>query len=78
MVFLYFSLIYLVNIHINFVYKINILGQKFAMLELKSIVSAILWNFELEAVDKPEDMNLMMDIVLRNKGPVFVKFKSRE
>lgn len=68
------------NIIIKMCRKILIylfVGQKFAMLELKSMYSAILWNYVLEPVHRPEDLEIEFDIVLRNKGPVYVKFTPR-
>lgn len=44
---------------------------------MKSIISSILWNYILEPVDTIEDLVPMFDIVLRNKGPVNVKFTPR-
>ena len=51
-----------------------LLGQKFAMMELKSLIGRILYNFYLEPVDKLEDMILIPDLVLRPKHPIRVKF----
>ncbi|CAH2102416.1 unnamed protein product [Euphydryas editha] len=55
----------------------NCIGQKFAMMEMKSSLSAILRNFELVPVTKPTDLQFMSDVVLRNSGPIFVKFVKR-
>lgn len=60
---------------ITFLYHFS--GQKFAMLELKSIVSSILRNFILEPIDTAEDMQLQQDVVLRNKKAIYVKFIER-
>lgn len=46
-------------------------------MEMKCVLASVLMNFVLEPVDKPEDMNLMFDIVLKNKNPVHVKFRPR-
>lgn len=52
-------------------------GQKFAILELKTIISSILRHFTLEPIDSAEDITLMVDLVLRMKGPLHVKFNPR-
>ncbi|KAG7310586.1 hypothetical protein JYU34_003379 [Plutella xylostella] len=55
----------------------NCIGQKFAMLELKSAVSKILRKFELHPVTRPEDIVFISDLVLRNTSPVYVTFVKR-
>jgi len=55
----------------------NCIGQKFAMLELKTAISTILRNFILEAVDTPKDIVLMMDLIIRPKNGIKMKFKPR-
>ncbi|RZC34622.1 p450 domain containing protein, partial [Asbolus verrucosus] len=45
----------------------NCIGQKFAMLELKAALCAILGNFILEPIDTPESIVVVVDIVLRTK-----------
>ncbi|KAK7579876.1 hypothetical protein V9T40_000505 [Parthenolecanium corni] len=55
----------------------NCLGQKFAMLELKIILSQIFRNFEVESLQKMEDMKCMPDIVLRPELGVQMKMKKR-
>ncbi|KAJ8683825.1 hypothetical protein QAD02_019617 [Eretmocerus hayati] len=52
----------------------NCIGQKFATMELKSLVSRILYNFRLEPIDRSSDMRLMADIVLRPLDPLRIKF----
>ncbi|KAL4712740.1 hypothetical protein ACJJTC_008037 [Scirpophaga incertulas] len=55
----------------------NCIGQKFAILEMKAAVAAILRKFELTPVTRPEDIRLSADLILRNDGPVLVKFVRR-
>lgn len=55
----------------------NCLGQKFAMLEMKSLISAVIRRYEMDPVDKPENISLMTDIVLRPKDGIHIKFKPR-
>ncbi|KAG5886304.1 hypothetical protein JTB14_003460 [Gonioctena quinquepunctata] len=56
----------------------NCIGQRFAMLELKTAIVGILRKFKLEPVDKPEDMVFLSDMVLRPKGKIRVKFVLRK
>ncbi|CAG4990071.1 unnamed protein product [Colias eurytheme] len=52
----------------------NCIGQKFAMMEMKSALSAILRNFRVEPVTMIEDLEFSADLVLRNSKPVYMKF----
>lgn len=53
----------------------NCIGQKFAMLEMKSVISNILRNFELLPMgDEPD---LRMELVLRTKNGVQLGLKPR-
>ncbi|CAH0714222.1 unnamed protein product, partial [Brenthis ino] len=57
----------------------NCIGQKFAMLEMKTLVSSLLRRFRLEAVTKPSDLIFRTDIILRtDRNPIYVKFHKRE
>lgn len=53
------------------------LGQRFALLELKAAVSAIVQKFVLEADDTPETLKIGQEIVLRPKNGLKVKLKPR-
>lgn len=53
------------------------LGQRFAILEEKVIISTILQKFVLEPVTRPEDIIFTADLVLRSANPVKVKFVPR-
>nr|ASO98043.1 cytochrome p450 CYP4M17 [Spodoptera exigua] len=55
----------------------NCIGQKFAMLEMKIAAAAVLREFELKLVTKQSDIVFLADLVLRNNGPVQVKFVKR-
>lgn len=53
------------------------LGQKAAMLGMKTILSGILRIYQLKAITKPEDLVLVTDMVLRSKNPIYVQFLNR-
>ncbi|CAH2108027.1 unnamed protein product [Euphydryas editha] len=55
----------------------NCIGQKFAMLEMKTMMCKLLRMFRLEPITKPEDIVYKMDIVLRSTHPIYVKFCGR-
>lgn len=56
---------------------VNILGQKFAMLEMKTLIVQLLRKFRLEAITKVDDIVLVSDLVLRTKDPVKIRFVKR-
>ncbi|XP_026325771.1 cytochrome P450 4C1-like isoform X2 [Hyposmocoma kahamanoa] len=55
----------------------NCIGQRFAMMEMKSCVAAILRKFELQPVTTQEDVVCASDLVLRSAKPIYVKFIKR-
>ncbi|XP_035784723.1 probable cytochrome P450 4ac1 isoform X1 [Anopheles albimanus] len=55
----------------------NCIGQRFAILELKSVLTAILTNFRLLPVTKREELDFISDLILRTSNPVFVKLERR-
>jgi cytochrome P450 family 4 len=55
----------------------NCIGQKFALLEIKTLLVTLLPKFEILPVTKKEDLIFIADIVLRTKNPVEVIFKPR-
>ncbi|XP_034833653.1 cytochrome P450 4C1-like isoform X1 [Maniola hyperantus] len=57
--------------------KRNCIGQKFAMMEMKLAISAVLSKYRLLPVTKPQDIVFTVDIVLRTRDPIFVKFEKR-
>ncbi|CAH0714228.1 unnamed protein product, partial [Brenthis ino] len=56
----------------------NCIGQKYALLELKVVISRIIRKFRLEPVTKPSDVIYITNMVLCSKSPVYVKFCSRK
>ncbi|KAI5643380.1 cytochrome p450 domain-containing protein [Phthorimaea operculella] len=55
----------------------NCIGQKFAMLEMKTVMSGLLRRFRLEPVTRSDQVVLVSDLVLRAKHPMYVKFRPR-
>lgn len=55
----------------------NCIGQKYAMLEMKSCLTDVLLEYEIKPVTKIEDIVFFVDIVLRTKCPVKVQFVKR-
>ncbi|XP_018352158.1 PREDICTED: cytochrome P450 4C1-like, partial [Trachymyrmex septentrionalis] len=51
----------------------NCIGQRYAMLQMKMIVSSLIHNFYLEPVDYIKDVRLQADIVIR-PHPLRVRF----
>ncbi len=56
----------------------NCIGQKFALLEVKTVVLEILKNFVLLPITKPEEIVFNIDMVLRTKDPIQIRLKCRE
>lgn len=61
------------TIHYNF----PGIGQKFALLEEKSVLSAVLRNYRIEAIDRREDLTLLGELILRPKDGLRVKITRR-
>lgn len=56
----------------------NCIGQRFAVLEEKSIISTIIRNFKIKSVQKREDMKLLQELVLRPFSGIHMKFERRQ
>ncbi|XP_072762321.1 cytochrome P450 4C1-like isoform X2 [Anoplolepis gracilipes] len=52
----------------------NCIGQKFALLELKTIIASLVHNFYLEPVDYLKNMQLKADLLLCPSRPFYMKF----
>ena len=48
----------------------NCIGQKFALLEEKTVLSYILRNYKVKSLDKREDMTLMAELILRPENGI--------
>jgi len=55
----------------------NCIGQKFAMMEEKAVISNIIRNFTMESKIKLDDIPLMAELVLRPKYGLYVTIKKR-
>ncbi|CAO1432822.1 unnamed protein product [Diamesa hyperborea] len=55
----------------------NCIGQKFAMLEMKSIISKVVQNFQLSIAKENEELILMSEMVLRSENGVNINVKKR-
>ncbi|EAT40232.1 AAEL008017-PA [Aedes aegypti] len=56
----------------------NCIGQKFAVLEEKSVISAVLRKYRIEAVDRRENLTLLGELILRPKDGLRIKISRRE
>ncbi|XP_055380309.1 cytochrome P450 4d1-like [Condylostylus longicornis] len=54
----------------------NCIGQKFAMLEIKSVVTNVLRNFEVEYVGNEKPV-LIAELILKSRDPLIFKLKER-
>lgn len=54
------------------------IGQKFALLEEKSVISAVLRNYRIESLERREDLILLGELILRPKDGLRVKLTPRE
>ncbi|XP_026829554.1 cytochrome P450 4C1-like [Ooceraea biroi] len=48
----------------------NCIGQRFAMMELKTVIGTLVHNFYLEPIDRLKDIRFFMDLIIRPKHPV--------
>ncbi|XP_075226509.1 cytochrome P450 4C1-like isoform X1 [Lycorma delicatula] len=53
------------------------IGQKFAMLEMKAVISAILRNFKILPPDDCPDIVLVMEVMLKSLSGVYVRLENR-
>lgn len=55
----------------------NCIGQKFAILEEKAIISSVLRNYKIEAVDRRENLTLLGELILRPKDGLACRITRR-
>nr|QST15034.1 CYP4C34-like protein 2 [Diaphanosoma celebensis] len=56
----------------------NCIGQKFALMEEKVVLATVLRHFEVQSLDKREDMTLLGELVLRPRDGVNVRLTPRK
>lgn len=55
----------------------NCIGQKFAILEEKAVLSRILRHYKVEAIDRRENLTLLGELILRPKDGLRIKITPR-
>ena len=56
----------------------NCIGQKFALLEEKTVLSYMLRNYKLTSLDRREDIKLMGELILRPENGIRLTITPRE
>lgn len=56
----------------------NCIGQRFAMLELKILIAAIVKNYKILPVTKREDLKFKAGLILRTDHDLIVRFEKRQ
>ena len=56
----------------------NCIGQRFALMEEKTVLSKLLRRVKVEMVSKVDEVKPVIEIITRPKGPINVKFVPRE
>jgi len=56
----------------------NCLGQKFAMLEMKTVLSCVLRHYRLRSVDRNEDIDIIMGVVMRPEKGIRMSITARQ
>ena len=55
----------------------NCIGQKFALMEEKTVLSKIIRSFEIESADSIEQVKPVIEIITRPKNGIRVKLNQR-
>ena len=53
-------------------------GQKFALMEEKIILSSIFRNFHVKALDKREELILLIELILRPRDGIRLRLTSKQ
>ena len=56
----------------------NCLGQKFAMLEMKTVLSCVLRHYRLRSLDSNEDIDIIMGVVMRPEKGIRMSITPRK
>jgi cytochrome P450 family 4 len=56
----------------------NCIGQKFAMLEMKTVLSSTLRHYRLRSIDRNEDINIIMGAVMRPEKGIRLNITPRK
>jgi cytochrome P450 family 4 len=56
----------------------NCIGQKFAMLEMKTVLSCVLRHYRLRSIDTRENINIIMGVVMRPEKGVRLSITPRK
>ncbi|CAL1276481.1 unnamed protein product [Larinioides sclopetarius] len=56
----------------------NCIGQRFALMEMKTLVSSILRNFTIESLDPRDKIHSFISITLRPSAPIRIKIRPRK
>lgn len=55
----------------------NCIGQRFALLEEKAIISSIIRNFKISSTQKDDEIHLIQETILKSHEGIFIKFEKR-
>ncbi|XP_071034991.1 cytochrome P450 4C1 isoform X1 [Parasteatoda tepidariorum] len=55
----------------------NCIGQRFALMEVKTVVSSILRNFKVKSLDPRDRINLVNEITMKPEGQVRIQIRRR-
>ena len=56
----------------------NCIGQKFAMLEMKILLSSLLRQYKMTAVTYRDEVEVNFSVLIKASTPVMIKFEPRE
>lgn len=65
---------YIVCYNIYTLLYLQIAGQQFGLLEIKAIIATLIYNFYIEPVDYFEDIEVIMELMLRPTHQMHVRF----